>query len=1147
MSRPYAIRTNRVKEEDADHHALSQSDLLRLNNEFGILNCQDGDALLYIGPPPQTLSESQTWDHAYVQNHFSFPHRVHSSKFLGLGSKKFNELFGPRSVRTERRLRKEGILSRVSTEGIKFFVDLRPPTEDDEAIVLLTTLTCTKGVLTWHMAQAKYGISTLLVAGQDDFPTMPVDLHVSATPQEDIKGSENSKLHRPSDDVNEPWERPDFIEAYHEDNLIDLEPLKRDLARPNQNADPRKPSAASVATPQSTTKSPKSSVHGPAATDSFAMKMPVAMLPEYSPLRHRSAIERLVQAIEDGDPKLDSAPKVWTFFAVAKYFDCASHEKVSGFITRWLLSHPNSNFIQCNPEVTLRIGLGTQSEDVTKDAFSILVGEKSLLNLMGETHPFVLNPLVTSGHGRRLELLDDDERNRIDHAAASLVRRIRQKFDDLVGEEMAWLQQSSFYQKISSMIPHSQVEADLIRTLIQKVKQYVRGRIVWVLCRTYDDDFGEFEQTLKQVRAFYPGTRDTFRETYNGFNERERIFTRFFWVALYQEHFADGNVNLWTERNSRLGLPDAGSTFLSQKLLDETMPNGERMCQIVSKKELNTLLSQFNQIGRNHGVVHEAEQPMVQTFPGRNAEAVPATSAWAYNGFNGSDWFDNPAATATSPKRDQPAVPDSQMTEKRRKLSAAATSGSSSALESMPIRLRTGSTKRNDEYYDQAENSSRHHGLESPVNENVPLAQYDAFMNSDGIMEPRITPYPQVPDEFMSLAGESRIDAEAERFGHEHFRTQDFQPSLPKLPRTTLSMSDATYRQRMIDVFGKTYPVANQNDQQAEVMRPELWEAAEHWKADTDKDHQNRVITADDFSYDTDDGDQGRVITAEDWSSQADDNKATRGRVMQQFSDHPKAPEIYTQGGLLKCAALLHDLSNVLHRICYQIAYPSHLFCGDYQLPVNLIDTLTCLDDDEWKYLPLWAGGNDDETGGVFDEVDVPNLEAGGFKGGKRGMGSTSDGSASSSVSASSFDDIGSDAVSTVGKASRAATDGTQTVKSLSDVGSEDEDFMRQNELWDEIRNMKFDGAASPKHGNGTGVDKGKARAEEYDDSFDGFTDERDADEVNTVVGPRSSDGGDERVDGSEEHDDVDEAFGDGDDEDMEIIDADDVLSACRA
>jgi hypothetical protein len=39
-------------------------------------------------------------------------------------------------------------------------------------------------------------------------------------------------------------------------------------------------------------------------------------------------------------------------------------------------------------------------------------------------------------------------------------------------------------------------------------------------------------------------------------------------------------------------------------------------------------------------------------------------------------------------------------------------------------------------------------------------------------------------------------------------------------------------------------------------------------------------------------------------------------------------------------------------------------------------DTLLCLSDEEYKYLPLWAGGYDDGTGGVFEE-HVPFADKG--------------------------------------------------------------------------------------------------------------------------------------------------------------------------
>ncbi|RHZ48339.1 uncharacterized protein CDV56_105411 [Aspergillus thermomutatus] len=45
----------------------------------------------------------------------------------------------------------------------------------------------------------------------------------------------------------------------------------------------------------------------------------------------------------------------------------------------------------------------------------------------------------------------------------------------------------------------------------------------------------------------------------------------------------------------------------------------------------------------------------------------------------------------------------------------------------------------------------------------------------------------------------------------------------------------------------------------------------------------------------------------------------------------------------------------------------------------ELTDTLTCLTENEFKYLPLWAGGNDDGSGGVFTDDNMPILETGGF------------------------------------------------------------------------------------------------------------------------------------------------------------------------
>lgn len=42
-------------------------------------------------------------------------------------------------------------------------------------------------------------------------------------------------------------------------------------------------------------------------------------------------------------------------------------------------------------------------------------------------------------------------------------------------------------------------------------------------------------------------------------------------------------------------------------------------------------------------------------------------------------------------------------------------------------------------------------------------------------------------------------------------------------------------------------------------------------------------------------------------------------------------------------------------------------------------DILYCLTNNEYKYLPLWADGNDDGTGGVFTDQNIPIIVSGGF------------------------------------------------------------------------------------------------------------------------------------------------------------------------
>jgi hypothetical protein len=83
----------------------------------------------------------------------------------------------------------------------------------------------------------------------------------------------------------------------------------------------------------------------------------------------------------------------------------------------------------------------------------------------------------------------------------------------------------------------------------------------------------------------------------------------------------------------------------------------------------------------------------------------------------------------------------------------------------------------------------------------------------------------------------------------------------------------------------------------------------------------------------------------------------------------------------------------------------------------DVSDLLSCLKPNEYQYLPLWADGNDDGTGGVFTDHIIPAMEAGGFSAPGPAVQTDSIASASNSVIELNYSDAQS-----INAASRHAT-----------------------------------------------------------------------------------------------------------------------------
>ncbi|KAF5856033.1 hypothetical protein ETB97_007998 [Aspergillus alliaceus] len=127
----------------------------------GLLLLNNADTLLYIDPPPQKASVS-----ALPRSPECIPHRICSQKLLDTGSTYFKDLFLPRAqARTISRRGLEGKL----TNGIKYVIDLTPPTVEEDAVIFLTELSCPLGIRNWAQSSPAWcSLPSALVGGQDE-------------------------------------------------------------------------------------------------------------------------------------------------------------------------------------------------------------------------------------------------------------------------------------------------------------------------------------------------------------------------------------------------------------------------------------------------------------------------------------------------------------------------------------------------------------------------------------------------------------------------------------------------------------------------------------------------------------------------------------------------------------------------------------------------------------------------------------------------------------------------------------------------------------------------------------------------------------------------------------------------------------------
>jgi hypothetical protein len=1036
---------------------LTQNTDLRLGNEFDPINDPLGDTLVYIGVPPPSLRQTRE-EQAYMTKHFDRFFVLQSSTLKALGSTTFERLLGPNAcIRAEKRFKRLSAYKKLHASiltRIKFHIDLRPPSEDDEAVLLITDLTCSHGILNWHQAEDFFHLIPGAIAGTDYF-----------------------------DGPSNPY-------------YVELKQTK------SQTAEPR--------------------VSSPAA--------------EYCPLRHHSGLERLLNAIIGNDPKLDSAPKMWVFFALAQYLDCSHHDSVRKWILAWLWQPNNNNFVQSNPEAAYRIGLGCQSQDLARDAFAILVGEKALMDVSHQLCG-TISSTETSIHGRPFEILDDDERSRVGHAASSLVQRVCTTLQDLLCK-YDWMQESSEFKRLLTMETQHPAQLQILQFAQNAVGQFVRYRLYAMLV----DGLDSARDTLHpRPDAKLPHARYKLDLTrvYKELPYLARPFTRSFWQSMY-------NIRLSADE-AEASIPFSISAF--RKALEQQdliLGLGLKLPDYWVVSHLSRRIEMVNDIIRDQEPARQlairAKPQGVRSYGMTSLAPQPLRKRYTMKRMS-NDWAieserevvvpqtPSPTTTAGQPsfRNEQQQEATSEMPAsptKRRKLSSGlltlepfpqigeavapkhdspgsqATEGYSTSIQlgagpslmgkwpspTTPAfdsvkgvngghELTSTTTSESKAASTRASQATEGEvGLVSATRQNASTGEDASWTHSrvgnESAVQPWVTPFFA---EDQSQPGETQHEID-DSGSNAATRGMDAMFAVPGLPETESQDDVERWDPPLLDV----YPTGNDTGV-GKAETPDIW--------------------------------------ADPWWKDPEPSAPTR-RPVQQFSNTNTAPstrfrpefEALGPGKYINLEHMLQQLGQVIRQRAMDLLYPTHIFHDSSSLPVDLIDHIFSLGDDEWKFLPLTVGGFDDGSGGVFDEA-IPNLEVGGFRGGKRGIGKDTGPTSQSESGSSIFDDIASEAVSTVGKASKIATDGTETVKSYDE--SESDTGFDYTDLYNEVQQLKVEQGAQV-------VDNGGdfGNAERHDEKSD----------VSTIMGAGSD------VQG--------EFFGEDDEEDQPAIDAEETTQS---
>ena len=141
--------------------ALNQRDISAIAYSKSLLI--EGDTLVFISYP----KDQELYDPAGFKLS-SKNHRVHSEKLLATGSGVFQKLLSDQAQ--QRAQKRAGYCSsNPLPAGVKYVLDLTPPDEGDDAVELISNLSCSPGIRRWAKIAPAFGVDGRIVSGRDEY------------------------------------------------------------------------------------------------------------------------------------------------------------------------------------------------------------------------------------------------------------------------------------------------------------------------------------------------------------------------------------------------------------------------------------------------------------------------------------------------------------------------------------------------------------------------------------------------------------------------------------------------------------------------------------------------------------------------------------------------------------------------------------------------------------------------------------------------------------------------------------------------------------------------------------------------------------------------------------------------------------------